>query len=772
MIIILVIEKRMLNQKKGNILLVVVCLIVTLMISLVYLLKSTTNRTFTVKKIENTLYARELAYTLASLSVHYLKNKIRNRDSGIIELISLPIETMANDSGEKNLLNIIENLTMANDGSKVIDLIKNKSGLNQLTIDKLYWKILKKDFTYITIGKSKPYTREKNGLIHIYVELSYLLPGSKSTEKTKEIHHFITDLKVVANLLPVLSKFTLYIDDALDGDSSDVERFNVVDTDPNGNLNNENYKPWILNNHDKLDAVDTNLKTYNDIVNSTKGLVFIGGGSSQEGKAIRLGIAFGEVDSRSPYGEGFHFFCNEESGYWKTQTNWAEGVGLLTSNLGLCHELEQESTYGVEEEGEDDSYNTYFEMTDGEDKDKLNSIFKLYGTDQNPSPTLVLGYVDAKYCSVKQFRFGTNDEDYDLLNYVTREDFNYASSYDYNSYEEAFEAHQDDEDDFDDDLTEFAFKYREHYSSKLEYDTYYDKFSSRIESIPYNNDYAYALNHFIDDPFKNKIVKGNKFKKLCRQRSSSLFTKVPSSDYAKFDKILLEDKLGDLNKFLDVDKLQINGNEKSNNNKRISYYLQLTSDEPQYKRINCFHTDNIEVDFIKYLESKGIIFDDKIDLNGWLFINNESENDFVLNLDNKKLISNGGIILSKGNFRIKSDIKSYIIDDEKKYLTIITLGDNSNIVIDRSVEQLNASLVSKDGQVRLEGLGSDKFLEINGNVVMKKICKGEEGLIAMRRGVKLNYNNNLSAFPFKSTEEEKSTLMYYLADNPKVYKYE
>ncbi len=757
----------MLISKKGNVIIIILCLLIALMIAFVYLLKSTTDRNFTAKKLEKTLFANELANSLATLSVHYLKEQIRNQDPEITKIISLPLENMNNDSGEINLLDKIENQTLESDGSRIIDLIKEKSGLNQLTIDKLYWKVLKKDFNNIPIGNSKPFTREKTGIIHIYIDLSYSLPGKKTNDKIKESYHFITDLKVVANLLPIISKFTLYIDDALDGDSSDVERFNVVDTDVNGNLNKEDYKPWILNNHDKLDAIDYNLNNYNAIINSKKGLVFLGGGSSQVGKAIKLGIAFGEMDSRSKYGEGFHFFCNEESGYWKTQTNWTRGIGILCSNLGLCREIEPINTYDDEENG-DDSYNTFFDMTDGEENDKLSSIFRLYGTDENPSPTLVLGHVDAKYCSVKQFRFGANEEDYDLLSYVSSDNFKYASSYDFNSYEEAFEAHEDDEDDFDDDLTEFAFKYRSFYSNKLEYDVYYDKFSSRIESIPYNNDYPYVLNHFVEDPFKENIVKGNKFKRLCKKRGNSLFTDIPSTDDVKYNRILSVNELGELNKYLDQNNVHINGNDR-NNNQRIAYYLTLTSEDSQ--KVNCLDFADIETSFIKYLEAEGIVINDNIDLNGWLFINNESGNDFILNLNNKKIMSNGGIILSSGNLRINSDIKS-VSSTDKKYLTILTLGENANIIVERTVEQLDASLVSKCGQVRLEGLGSDKYLEVNGNIVMKKINKGEEGLLAMRRGVKINYNNNFSAFPFKATEEEKKALMYYLKDNPKVYKYE
>ena len=67
------------QNKKGNIIIIVVCIVLALMITLVYLLKNTTSRIYTTKKIGMTLYARELANTLARLSIQYLNQQLLNK---------------------------------------------------------------------------------------------------------------------------------------------------------------------------------------------------------------------------------------------------------------------------------------------------------------------------------------------------------------------------------------------------------------------------------------------------------------------------------------------------------------------------------------------------------------------------------------------------------------------------------------------------------------------------------------------------------------------
>ena len=617
---------------------------------------------------------------------------------------------------------------------------------------------------------------------------SYISPGINSkNDRNKETYHFISDISVVANLIPVLSRFSLYVEDALDGDTEDLERFNLIDANSDGVFNKMDYMPWILKNHDREEGINTELKSFKSILDSPRGLVFLGGAESIY-KSIKLGLTFGEPKGRNPIGEGFHFYCNLSdenagTGYFKNQASkedfsaWGDNVGLFSGNLGLCNDKIEDDLPFDEDGEEDDSGegafpNDYYLITSGSNEgirasqeERFGSIFKLYGTDLDPSPTIVLGYVDSKYANVKFVRYGEEEDDlWFLSNYDDESNFLLASSYVYDDRDEV------DEDDecFDEHLTEFAFQYRYIHSKKLEYKEYLNFFSSGYESDNYNRGYPSALNPSEEFPFKNNVVEGDDFVKLFKKQENSIFTDVPYN----YKEIYSDSKLGELSKFLDLDKLNINNLESSNNNLRISYYLNLTlEDDPDNKSINSFHTtqEKIEKDFLKYLKAKGILLpNNQLDFNGWLFINNETDNELVIDLSKMKLVSHGGIILSNGNLRIKSDIISES-KDKKNLLTFITLGANKDIIIEENVNRLDASLICKDGQVRVKGKGKGIItLDINGNVVMKKIHSGEDGLKDMRRGLKLNYNIDLSAKPYKNTDEEKNILMFNLNDKPKM----
>ena len=63
----------MLKQKKGNAILIVICVFVALIIALGSLVKTTNSRMHTTHLISNTLYVREFANTLSVLSINFLK---------------------------------------------------------------------------------------------------------------------------------------------------------------------------------------------------------------------------------------------------------------------------------------------------------------------------------------------------------------------------------------------------------------------------------------------------------------------------------------------------------------------------------------------------------------------------------------------------------------------------------------------------------------------------------------------------------------------------
>lgn len=780
----------MLKQKKGNVIVVVICVFAALAIALGSLVKTTGSRMHTTQIISNTLYVREFANTLSVLSINFLKEQFEV--NGLKTILSKPLEEMGN-TGEMDLLQPFKLLVDANTNKNILDLMIENSGIKKLKINKLFWQIKKSDFSPICIGENeRPYSCEKVGLIHIGMVISYVPPGQKNEKRRTEEYDFISEVKVAANLLPVLSKFSLYIDDALDGDS--VERFNVVDTNPEGELNTFKYKPWVLKNHSRNISF-TSLNSYQDLLMSDRGFVFLGGGQPGKGNAVRLGLAFGDIDDDGLYGEGFQFFYtidnDNEYSYFRTLEPWDDkGSGIMTANLGLCRDPNENN----EDYNEEDGYNAYFDTTNGVESDKRSSIFRLYGTDgYGKSPTLVLGYVDSKYVSSRIYIKAPNeeseedDDNYLSLEFYNENDFINASSYNFDTKTEAEEyADENSNSGYDEDLTDFAFNYRGKYSNKLTHDTYINNYSSIIETKRYNNSYGYVLKQDCERPLGD-VFKGGKFKKLCKELENDIFTKVPktndsSNDAGNYQKIYPDSKLGELDKFINTEKLSIGPN-----GKRIAYTLTLKQPTTGAKQVetDCIFTnsENISDDFIKYLKAKGLLVGNKLDLNGWLYINSDDMSDsfvFTLNLSSSiRFVSHGGIILSKGKIRLMSDILSdseanISFEDmsDRKYLTIMTLGNEGNIEIYRGVKRLDASLISKNGQVKLEGDASPNDsdrLYVIGNIVMKKIARGEEGINSMRRGLFLNYNTNLSAIPYKTTPEEQSVLMFHIKEHPKLY---
>ena len=135
-------------------------------------------------------------------------------------------------------------------------------------------------------------------------------------------------------------------------------------------------------------------------------------------------------------------------------------------------------------------------------------------------------------------------------------------------------------------------------------------------------------------------------------------------------------------------------------------------------------------------------------------------------LDSKiNVVSNGGIIVTNGDICIKGDIEA----SPGAYFTLFSL--NNNIVIESGVKRVDASLNAGGGQVKLIGKPDNTDeLTVNGNIVMNTIEKGNIKDSYLKRGLKLNYNNVLSAIPYKEDDAEVDRselplLMFDLDDN-------
>ena len=743
-------------HKKGSVILVVVILFVVLMILLTTFYKSTTSRVHTTKKIGDTILARELANSLAILSNNYIKNVVlKKSDSDLVRLLNKPITKMENGEGP------IKEEELKNYFGEIYTTLLDKSGLNKIKLKELSWKIFKNDFKPLEInGKDSPYPREKTGLIRFFTKFSYLLPGTKSP--ITEDYVYYSEIKVTANILPVLSKFSLYIENALDSQTINDEKvipsyFNIVDTTEGGELNSGSPRPWVINNGN-----NTVFEDYRDYIADKRGLIYLGGATHET--PIILGIARGFSSSpQGDYGEDFHFFKNGLSGYWKTLEDWGKtnelsesgDTAILEANIGLCNDTS-------------DNFNKW-QVNFGAGYDKIsryNSIFRLYGTDKDISPTLVYGYVNSMCGSVRAFKKGfVNDEGKitwkinKLVFFDHMNDFLNACGYGDSSgnYEDLGTYLE-----MKDSLMAFANSYNTKFGKDLTPEEYEDKYSTKVVYNRYNKDYTYYMaktkgkapaDQQYPLEFCPDLIKGD-LKKLCEnKKDDKLFLSVPNAEgLAEFGNIYSNSiTLEKLEEFLNPEKL---GFKKSSKDSRIGYYGKIS--EPK---------DSLD----EFFKANGLLKNKNLDLNSWVYI--ENENAYEVKLNDYNVISQSGIILSKGNIVLNGNIKC----SSKAHLTIVAL--DGEITIERGVDCVEASLIVGGGQLKLEGDEKDSKLKITGNIVMKNIPSNNNKVdySKMKRGLFLNYNTDLSAipwFPNKYNIEESNTelplLMYDLKTTTKM----
>ena len=718
------------NKKKGNVFLVVICVFVILLILFSTFLSFSNSRVFSTKKLGDSLHAREFAKSLALLAFNYLKNvELKDQESTIRSFLSLPFSRLGNKS--EKITNKLKDYVAAhlkNGSDDLISSLVSKSGLRDLKFE-VTWLIHKVDFKEIKTGNTVPYPREKTGFIRVLIKMSYILPGTKNI--TEEDYLFISPVKVVANILPVLSKFSLYVKDALNGEEGD--RFNVIDTNASGELNsNPVARPWVINNGENSEMAKDK---FDDIINDSRGVIYLGGGTDSD--PIVLGLARGWAEEGvGTYGEDFHFFKSSDvdAGYWKTLEIWESGKGLMCANIGLCND-----------ESDEDLIEWQAQLGAGfSEKSKYNSLFKLYGTDGKKSPTLVFGYVDSLFASIRMYKFGNYSE---FLLYIDNEE-DYSL---YNTYDaEAFMASQEGYGAIQNFYQDYLAKEGK---SELKYEDYLNDYASKLWRNRYTNDYTYILtNNTVPYP----EISDDNLNQLCKQEANDIFEKVPFTANAHYERIF-GSNLKDLESFLNPALLSIDGSaDNSKNQERLSYNIKAS--ETKGSLMNYL----VDSKLLKTNDNKK-----ELDLNGWLYI--ECDNGSEITLDDKiNVVSNGGIIVSNGDINIKGDIEC----SPDAHLTLLSL--NNNIVIEGGVKQIDASLIAGGGQIKLIGKPDNtEELTVNGNIIMNTIENGAIKDGNLKRGLKLNYKNILSAIPYKedNTEEDRSELpllMFDLDEEPEM----
>ncbi|PKL49231.1 MAG: hypothetical protein CVV42_06805 [Candidatus Riflebacteria bacterium HGW-Riflebacteria-2] len=677
------------GKRRGSVAVLVGGIILALLIFFGAFIKYSSSRQYATKRLNRILLAREFSAALASFACHHLKEKeIHNLSGKLVKCLEKPLSSMSGTITDKivftpAILQLVKKLEVAN------------SELHEISWQ-VSWEVKKDDFKPITPA----YPREKNGLVRIPIVVKYLAPASD--EMITEEYLYTIKIKVVANLIPVLSKFTLYVKDARSGE--DEERFNRIVNDEHGKLLDTAYAPWVLKNSGSSNFP----ASFGDIVKSARGLVYMGGGR------INLGIARGWSDG--PYGEGFHLLGEgRRDGFYKIGE--IGPMSLLNCETGLCktdyNNEDSVSWYDLIKSG-------YAEMA------AKASIFKLFGSDQERSPTIVFGNTAARTICGKAFR--ESHENFGPLPYTYCDE--QFENYQETGAEEA-------------DFSYFLNTYSDHNNgATLSRSQYNKEYASCLIEVPYNRALGYILTNYntswpLDsgrvspsDPLHD-FISG-------KAGENGLNEKIPSPFSGIYSDI---QNLSDMKAILE--KSQIFGGRAQASRSMTEIVL------PRGEKL------------ITLLQKRGYLADDKkLDLNGWLYVK-APEGKIVID-ESLRLISHGGIVLEEGNIEIKNAIKA---DGGRFLLNLV--AKNGNILVDSSVNgELAAGLTaagdrSDAGQVKFAGGGSSSPLTVRGNVAMQRIAAGTvSGSCA--RGVNIVYAEDLAALPqqFSEAGSEQPLLMF------------
>ena len=750
------------KNKRGNSIVIVIGIFVILMVTMASFFQSGVKSNYTANLVGERLLAQKFASSVALVTCQYIKSILPQRNGEnplsmeLHDILSVPFNMMKSESrvpsSGESLYEILNNkLKVESEG--ILDyLIKeytetenNKLGLRGLKIKNLHIELRKSEFQPkpLTSNGEHFFPREKEGYLHICFDVHYTIPGKKASEPAKENYRFSSKVKVCSNLVPVLSKFNLYIGSALGiNNEASNQRFNVIKTNCNGLLKEgELIRPWVLDNG----PLNKSARDFNTFVNYQTGFVYLGGGTPSKPIILGLGLVGDVTYSKRYYGEGFHLYKNQTTGagYWKIFKKLGENGFVMQADLGLW-----DNDDNAEDNKKFKHYRDRFSQA-CQKQTKRNSIFKLYGIDDSESPTVVLGHVNSMVGSIREFilfdsPISSGVYERDELEYIE----------DNREFELAIEDANEDDDNGSGDAGEGNYEidhlytcYKENVGAPLTLDKYNKEFATQLTMYNYNLGLLnYCTGNAVVSPLKQHFTE-QKITELCtvpnglssNSNNGSVFNSIPGI----YSKIYPDKSLEDINVFLEEKAIK----------ERCSWFYELNENE------------NI-TDFLKkygYLTANGSLV-----LEGWGYIKNKGPNPVEIPAISS-VDGQGGLVIepmNEGNANII--IKDNIVE-RTGHLTLLAL--KGSISIAPNVHQVDASLIAGGGQLILEG--SEPDLEIKGNVAMKEIDGKESGLSKIGRGLKLVYNPNLAALPFcndntDSSRSERDMLMYSLEDEPRL----
>lgn len=656
---------------------IILGIIIALLLAFSGFFRFSLDRRYVTRKLNRVLLAREFSNSIALLAAHQLRCRhIHDSMDSFTRNLSTSFADMPGHA--EGRIEFVSELK-----STIKELVAAGSELKNLSY-RVRWLISKKDFQ----PGLAAYSCEKSGLVRLLIETTYSPPGFNST--ITEEYLYTLDVVVSLNIVPILSKFSLYVKDAVAGEGKD--RFNKVLTDKSGNLKSAQLRPWVLQNGDSGGKIGNRLI---DIVRSPRGLVYLGGGAV----ILANARAWGE---HGDFSEGFHLYKQGRAGSMYTVA-WLGNTALINWEAGICDDV-----------SEGDCKLWHDMVKDGfADELKHNSTFRLMGTDKKPSPTLVFGDVFTRTMCCRIFK--ASNRAFGLLPFAGDDAaFNH------------FKSGDDPKKDISFFISQVGNVSRKYYNVN---------YASRLWELPYNRAIGYLISeHRVPDPVTAKQLQS------CSLLQDLVSGKAMNNKNAHkvpepFDKI-----------FSGVSQLS-------------AQETILEKSEVPGKRTALTVTVEEAISLNQLLEKEGFLKNGKLDLNGWLYI----ENSAPMSINRQiQLMSHAGIVVKNSDVTVSAKVSS---ESDRFFLNLVVL-DGDVIIRDNSAEKLNLALTS-GRQVKIVSAGGQPA-KIRGNMAMRQIRAGTLPEL-FASGLELEYEEKLSVLPFEKNEaEQQKVMMHFIGWEPRL----
>ncbi|HOY66813.1 MAG TPA: hypothetical protein PLP29_07990 [Candidatus Ozemobacteraceae bacterium] len=547
------------------------------------------------------------------------------------------------------------------------------------------------------------FPREKRGLIRLVIETEF--------KGEAETHLFAIPVRVAATVIPGISKFSLFLQDATDGDAGGKNSglFNIISTDIDGKLRpGSRGKPIVLENGD-LARGDIKWENF---FNKPVGLVYLGGGD------VILNLARGESRT-GDYGEAFHFYEVNYEGFWdglyatKIGNHPTHGAyALMNWDKGICDD------FATPEARE---WWSFVISSPNAGDMRLNSALKLFGTDKKQSPTLVLGRVFRGQITARAYK--TADESLPSAFFYHIEGLDmWRRALDDNPCMAA--------DDGINTIARFARDVLELEPDAASLEKYQQKYASDYSHYPYNSSLAfYATNNMVADaPSK---FGGELGKRMEVDRTNPLLDTLPAELRPVFGNTSTVPSLLACLKGGDTVE------------RRMAWSIDLAGKAGAFPE--CLVSRGLA-----RMEGETL----HLSLNGWIRLERVPGTGLVF--DRPVVVDGpGGILLDRGSIVIRAPIDGR--GNASRPPTILTLATCDGDLTVETEGRVDAALVAP-GRVCI-GKGDPGRVSIWGSV-----AAGRMDLKTASEGARIQYNAALACLP--PYLDETPALSYSVDPNP------